>query len=268
MSKPIKSDYHYSDLKKRYQSVDYVTQYITHWAKFNAWFMTETGSRTDRGSIEALKQHPKIITVIDDLCTLPEDKFLKNLDRYDIDYIKYRMSNHITGFIEHCFRNRTYTKSLNLFNQNKNTRTKPTYTIFFPIKDYRLVHHHRASMEASSIGIIEDYSMNELFLDAGIKNIGNVLAKTEKLHINPNKKAGAEMFWRHANNDIKLEKIKMLYSSNKKDSICEDIIEMLYLARNLCVHGTFDFLTQQHNNIAKSALNVLDEIVKGLTSKI
>ena len=46
-----------------------------------------------------------------------------------------------------------------------------------------------------------------------------------------------------------------------------DVIEMLYLARNLAVHGGFEHTVGQHNAIARTALQVLDNLVKKLNCK-
>ena len=121
-------------------------------------------------------------------------------------------------------------------------------------------------MEALLHNMTEDFDVSELLRDRGVTAYGNVFSKGVRRRIARSKRSGADQFWSDISNDGRLVRVWELSESRASDTLCPDIVEMLYLARNMAIHGTLDPAIKQHNEIARTALQVLDNIVERLVS--
>lgn len=67
---------HDNDLRKRYQAIDFVSEFQKYWARFNKWFKAESNAQQDRAAVDFLKTSPRFNAIVQAVVKpLPETHF-------------------------------------------------------------------------------------------------------------------------------------------------------------------------------------------------
>lgn len=262
---------HNHELARRYLGIDYVAEFQRHWSYLNRWFRIEFSTNTDRDGVEQLKTDVRVeraISILRDQGHSPliQGRISGNDNRHgDVDIYRYSTPTPLSAFVTACFDADPIAAAINLFNPANENQVRGTATIALepgPFIDlYRSVTAPSDRfMDQPMMSVEEALSMKQISFSGAMFYRDPIVGP-----LPADRRPYAEACWQSITSNPALTELADLGRSSIGIGLHHDILEMVYIVRNAAVHGDLDFLAPSHNEVARTALTVLDGLVLRLT---
>jgi hypothetical protein len=258
---------HDLDMVRRYQELDYVATFSKYWATFNHWFRGETGKDADRDAIELLKKNKRWIDAIEAARPVLDpliDSVVHGEHAGAADYYRYGNGGEIARFIAALFAcPRTHAR-VNSYGTTPKDRVRGTATIPLTALEYRLAYSHcQAALAEPSFMPEASHRMEEIFAFRRIAHVGSAFFRDTPAIPAPTGLTIAyfDRCWQLIDADNRCAELTELSRSAIAPGLASDLLELLYLVRNGCVHGTLDFLVPEDNRVAREAHHLLEVLL-------
>jgi len=110
--------------------------------------------------------------------------------------------------------------------------------------------------------------MERILAHRNVEHVGPVFYRHDRSNPSsppPIEQAYFDECWQRIDQQPELQTLANLSRSAVRDGLASDILEMLYVVRNGCVHGEWDFLLNaDQNRCARDALIVLEHVLAHL----
>ena len=260
---------HGKELERRYLGIDYVAEFQRHWSYLNQWLRTKFAGSTDRDLVENFKSDVRCESALQDALALGHNSTLVNRmsgpGKWVGDLDMYRFFTDTVGstFVEACFSTPAVATKLNLCGPAPVDRVRGTATTY--LDENKFVDLYRSVVAQGDNFMSEEMmSVREALSVRGIDFAGRTFTRdatvtsTTRVHY-------ADACWAAIDSTPSLCQLSALAISPIAPGPAHDLMEMVYLVRNLAVHGTLDFLDPTHNAVAQAALSILDRLVQEVT---
>jgi len=247
-------------------NISYFPHYAGVWTSFNSWYNEfyyekhHKNPSSDRSAINYIKELDKrfkIVKAFWKLCDRKRDvlnpllsSISNSSDELVYGYALYTLDNVITRFIQFAWTNPTVKNRIWCGNRNdkptiSHSSSKSIATMHISQLTYRAAYSSLRQFLASSTGIVlDEKSVQTVLEEFGIKSIGNILYMDPKLKPKTRKSPYA----RHLMPFIQQNFGQLLRAQTFAKGLFADVIELLYLVRNITAHGCFSDPSMTENN--------------------
>lgn len=264
---------HDVELQQRFRGVDYVSELQRIWAYFNKWYKAETRGSLDRDCIDAIKgvssrgtqRTHRVKDAISELLEVgsPDHRLFITLHAVQKDYYRYLVETEASTFIRECWGNSKIRPILNLFGTPPPTgphKPRPTSTIHLSVDEFITLYSCCAKLTAEFIDQ-EPITVSSVLHYNGIRFSGSSFFKDPAIPTKP-QSIHLEACWEEIGQSLPI--LPELAKSQAALGFHADVCEMIYLARNLSVHGDLDHLNPSDNDAAKAGYYLMAQIISSI----
>jgi hypothetical protein len=235
---------------------------------FNHWMLGEFGPANDRRCIEELKVDRRFDAWITQITVESAyNKPHRVTDGLQGSFLRYNADNVISKFVAGVENSKTIEPRINRFwRPGTESRVRKTSTISLDYDQFERAYRiHARVLEEPPHMPTFNLTLHQTLPILGVHSTGSCFYKGPvdstfgTVHL-PAAHRMVELF----RTSTKLTNLVEMIDAQNTASFAADILETMYNTRNVAMHGELDFLEPTDNYAARTAFDLLDNLVKSI----